>query len=126
MTDEQTPEVDPTTPEPPRQGPGLLRIYLGRIVTVLYAFTAVSASLLTVVADLDLTSTVGVIGGLAALAPVVIKFLEGVQNYEKAGYNRDHTILQAQAQAEVIRMEAAAAEEIGGRRASPAIARPGR
>lgn len=130
MTDETTPVVDETTPEPPApqapRGPGLVRKYLGRIVTVLYAFVAVSGALLSVLSDLDVPQVVAVVGAIAALAPVVIKFLEGVQTYEKAGYQHDLKILEANAQLEIIAAEARAAAEVGGPRSQSRIATPGR
>lgn len=130
--DEQTPEVEgedhaaKKAAESRREGPGLIRRYLGRIVTVLYAFTAVSGALLAVLADLNAPQVVAVVGAIAALAPVVIKFLEGVQNYEKAGYSFDLKTLEANAQIEIIAAEARAAAEVGGARAQSRIARPGR
>ncbi len=123
LAEDEAAERDQELARPRRQGPGLVRIYLGRIVTVLYAFIAVSAALVTVLADLGLEQVVVVVGALAALAPVIVKFLEGVQTYEKAGYSRDLKILEANAQLEIIGAEARAAAEIGGpRQTGPRIA----
>ena len=54
-----------------------------RIAVYLTAVAALAAGLSPVVADLDLTSTVGVLGGVGALVAVVRKWLEGWQSYEE-------------------------------------------
>lgn len=103
-----------------------LNYYIGRVVVVLYALVAASGGLTVIIADLDLTSTVGVIGGILALAPVLIKFLEGVQQHEAAGYKFDLQSQQAEAQIAIIRAEEEAASAIGGAQRQSRIATPGR
>ncbi len=53
-----------------------------RIAVYLTSLAALLAALAPVVADLDLTSTIGVIGGLAAILGIVRKWLDGWQLYE--------------------------------------------
>lgn len=129
MTDPQTPEAD-VTPDviapPTPQREGLVRTYIGRIVVVLYALAAAGSSLVVIVGDLDWTSTAGVIGSIVALAPVVIKFLEGVQKYESANYQAALYGHQARLNNEALLAEAAAVAEVGGPRRSPQIQTPRR
>lgn len=54
-----------------------------RIAVYFTAVAALAAGLAPVVANLDLTSTVGVIGGLGALAAVVSVWLNGWAKYEE-------------------------------------------
>jgi poly-gamma-glutamate capsule biosynthesis protein CapA/YwtB (metallophosphatase superfamily) len=129
MTDQQTPEPDETpdvipTPQPQREG--WVRTYIGRIVVVLYAAAAAGGALLTVLGDLDWTSTAGVITSLIALAPVLVKFLEGVQKYESANYQAALYGHQAALNNQALLAEAAAVAEVGGPRRSPQIQTPRR
>lgn len=54
-----------------------------RIALYLTSIAALLVALAPVVADLDWTSTAGLIGGLGAIALVVNKWLEGWQKYEE-------------------------------------------
>ena len=54
-----------------------------RLATYAAALAALCAAIVPVVADLDWTSTVGVIGGVGALSAVVWKWLDGWQKYEE-------------------------------------------
>lgn len=54
-----------------------------RIALYLTSIAALLVALAPVVADLDWTSTAGLIGGLGAVALVVNKWLEGWQKYEE-------------------------------------------
>lgn len=54
-----------------------------RIAVYFTALAALAAGLAPVVANLDLTSTVGVIGGVGALALVVSVWLNGWAKYEE-------------------------------------------
>jgi hypothetical protein len=103
-----------------------LNYYIGRVVVVLYALAAAGSGLTVIIADLDLTSTVGVIGAVVALAPVLIKFLEGVQQHEGAGYQFDLQQQKAEAQIQIIRAEEEAAAAVGGAQRQSRIATPGR
>jgi hypothetical protein len=53
-----------------------------RIAVYLTSLAALAGGLAPVVADLDLTSTAGVLGGVAALTLVVRKWLDGWQKHE--------------------------------------------
>lgn len=53
-----------------------------RIAVYLTALAALLAALAPVVADLDWTSTAGVIAGLLAIAKIVDTWLKGWQQYE--------------------------------------------
>lgn len=54
----------------------------GRLVAGLGALAGIAAALAPALANLDITSTVGVIGGVGALAAAVVKWLDGWQKYE--------------------------------------------
>ena len=54
-----------------------------RLATYAAALAALCAAIVPVVADLDWTSTVGIIGGVGALSAVVWKWLDGWQKYEE-------------------------------------------
>jgi hypothetical protein len=62
--------------------PNSNKSYTGRIVTIISIIVGLLGATVPVVADMDLTSTAGVIAGLAALSAVVVKFLDGWQQYE--------------------------------------------
>jgi hypothetical protein len=55
-----------------------------RVVIYLTLAVALVAGLVPVVGDLDLTSTAGILAGLGAVLAVVLKWLTGWQNIEKA------------------------------------------
>jgi hypothetical protein len=56
--------------------------YTGRIVALVTIVVGFAGAALPVVANLDLSSTAGVIAGIVALCAVVVKYLEGWQRYE--------------------------------------------
>lgn len=53
-----------------------------RIAVYLTTIAALLTALAPLVANLDLTSTVGILGGLGGIVLVVRKWLEGWQHYE--------------------------------------------
>jgi hypothetical protein len=53
-----------------------------RIAVYLTALAALAGGLAPVVADLDLSSTVGIVAGLASITAAVNKWLSGWQAYE--------------------------------------------
>lgn len=57
-------------------------MYLNRIVTILTVIAGVIVAGLPVLADMDTTSTAGVLGGLASISVVVVKWLDGWQKFE--------------------------------------------
>lgn len=57
-----------------------------RIAVYITAFAGLLSALAPIVADLDLTSTVGIVGSLAAVAAVVHKWLDGWQQHERDEY----------------------------------------
>ncbi len=57
-----------------------------RIAVYLTAAASLLTAIVPIVADLDLSSTVAILGSLAALVVVVQRFLIGWQQYEAAGY----------------------------------------
>lgn len=61
-----------------------MKLLPNRVAVWLTSLAALSGALAPAVADLDLSSTVGIIGGLAVLLGVVRKWLDGWQAYEKA------------------------------------------
>ena len=99
-----------------------LNYYIGRVVTVLYSLAALGSGLALVIADADLTTSVGAVGSLVVVVPLLIKFLEGVQQNEKAGYAFNLQTQQANAQLSIIAAEEEAAAKIGGAQRSPRIA----
>lgn len=128
MTD-QTPEDSGTIPEeqdPPVPAPVPRPRRLNRIVAVLATLLSLVLALLPVIADLDLTSTASIIAGIAAVLTVTLKWLDGWQQFEKAGYQFDLTAQQANAQLAVMAAEEEAAGRIGGIPAKPRVAVPGR
>lgn len=60
-----------------------IKVNTGRIAAILGGVAGIAAALAPVVANLDVTSTVGVVGGIGAVAAVVIKWLDGWQKYEQ-------------------------------------------
>ena len=54
-----------------------------RIAVYFTALAALAAALTPVIANLDLTSTIGIVGGVGALAGVVSVWLNGWQKYEE-------------------------------------------
>ena len=67
----------PLTPQAP-----VGKLNTGRIVTYLGGGAALCTALAPAVANLDLTSTAGLVGGMVALAGVIVKWLDGWQKYE--------------------------------------------
>lgn len=83
-------------------------------------------ALAPVVADLDLTSTAGVIAGIAAIAAVALKWLQGWQQYEGAAYQADLLAMRGEGELMRIAAETEAAAQIGGPRSGPRIQTPRR
>lgn len=54
-----------------------------RIATYLVSIAALCAAVLPALANFDVTSTVGIVGGVGALALIVAKWLDGWQKYEE-------------------------------------------
>jgi hypothetical protein len=54
----------------------------GRNVTVITICLGIVGAVAPMLANMDLTSTAGVVAALVAIAPVVVKYLDGVQQYE--------------------------------------------
>ena len=77
-------EDKPTPPPAPRGVPQATvgKLTAGRIATYIAAAGGLCTALAPVVANLDITSTVGLVGGMGAIAAVVVKFLDGWQKYE--------------------------------------------
>jgi hypothetical protein len=57
-----------------------------RVAVYLTSLAGLLAALAPVVADLDLTSTVGIVGGLGGVVLVVRKWLEGWQKHEERAF----------------------------------------
>lgn len=60
----------------------MLKTYLNRAVVVLNIVAGLAVAVTVPVANLDLSSTAGVLGGLAAIAVASAKFLTGWQAHE--------------------------------------------
>lgn len=56
--------------------------YTGRIVALVTIVVGFAGAAVPVVADLDLSSTAGIVAGIVALCAVAVKYLEGWQRYE--------------------------------------------
>ena len=54
----------------------------GRNATILMLVIGLAGALTPMLANMDLTSTAGVVAALLAVAPVVVKYLDGWQKYE--------------------------------------------
>ena len=54
-----------------------------RIVTVLTILSGLTAAIAVPLADLDTTSVLGVLGGLATILGAAVKFLHGSQQWDK-------------------------------------------
>jgi protein-S-isoprenylcysteine O-methyltransferase Ste14 len=108
-------------PTPPRK-----KTPPNRVVAVATVVLALLTALAPVVLNLDWTSTAGIIASLAVVATTAVKWLDGWQKFETAGYQFDLTQQHAEMQLAVIEGEAAAAAEIGGARKSPKPYVPGR
>jgi hypothetical protein len=54
----------------------------GRNVTLFTICLGIVGAVTPMLADMDLTSTAGVVAALVAIAPVVVKYLDGWQQYE--------------------------------------------
>jgi len=74
--------LPPDRPGAPPQAP-VKSLNTGRLATYLAAAGGLLTALTPVVANLDVTSTVGLVGGMGAIAAVVVKFLDGWQKYEQ-------------------------------------------
>lgn len=57
-----------------------------RVAVILTAGAALLSALAPIVADLDITNTVQILGSLAAAVTVVHKWLDGWQQYEHRSY----------------------------------------
>jgi hypothetical protein len=57
--------------------------YTGRIVAIVSVLVGLIGALAPVVADMDLSSTAGIVAGLVAVSTVVVKYLDGWQRYEE-------------------------------------------
>jgi hypothetical protein len=57
--------------------------YLGRYVAVITAVVTLALAVLPVAANFDWRSTAGIIAGLVAVQPVVLKWLSGLQAHEQ-------------------------------------------
>ena len=66
-------------------------IPINRIVAIVAAVISLALGLLPVIANLDWTSTAGVIAGIAAILGYVLKWLEGWQKHEAMIANPDLT-----------------------------------
>lgn len=60
----------------------MLKTYLNRVVVGLNLVAGLATAIVVPVANLDLSSTAGVLGGLAAIALASVKFLTGWQAHE--------------------------------------------
>lgn len=60
----------------------MLKFYIGRVVTVLTAATSLLLAVTPAVADLDPSSTAGVVAGIGGLVLIVRKWLDGLQQHE--------------------------------------------
>ncbi len=72
----------PSDPAPVRQAP-VPKLNAGRIATYAASAGGLCTALAPVIAGLDITSTVGLVGGMGAIAAVVVKWLDGYQKYEQ-------------------------------------------
>ena len=79
-----------------------LKQYLApnRVAVYFTVVAAITGGLAPVLADLDLTSTAGVLAGVVAIVAVVQKFLAGWQQYESAIYQADLLRIQQGVRAE--------------------------
>lgn len=67
-----------------------MKIAPNRIAVYLTAVAALAAALAPIIGELDISSTAGVVAGLAALTSVVNKWLSGWQSYEDTQAWQDH------------------------------------
>jgi len=65
------------------QKPAQIKTNTGRLVAGLTAVAGLCTALAPLVADLDTTSTIGLVGGLGAIAPVIYKWLDNWGRYEQ-------------------------------------------
>jgi len=56
--------------------------YLNRVVVVLTALSGLAAAITVPLANLDTSSTIGVVSGLGAVVAAAVTFLIGWQKYE--------------------------------------------
>jgi len=59
------------------------RLNAGRVAAYVTAAGGLCTALAPVIAGLDITSTVGLVGGFGAVAAVVVKWLDGWTKYEQ-------------------------------------------
>lgn len=57
-------------------------MHLNRVVAILTTILSLAVGLLPVIANFDWTSTAGVLGSLAVVGGVVLKWLDGWQKHE--------------------------------------------
>jgi hypothetical protein len=57
--------------------------YTGRIIAIVSVVVGLIGAAAPVVANMDLSSTAGVVAGLVAVCTVVVKYLDGWQRYEE-------------------------------------------
>lgn len=83
--------LEPTTYQKPRGVPqaAVGRLNAGRIATYATAGAGLLTAITPVIAGLDITSTVGLVGGMGAIAAVVVKWLDGWTKYEQDVRNPD-------------------------------------
>jgi hypothetical protein len=62
--------------------PASAHAYTGRIVTIASLVVGLIGAAAPVVLNLDLTSTAGIVAGIVALSAVIVKYLDGWQQYE--------------------------------------------
>jgi hypothetical protein len=62
--------------------PASAHAYTGRIVTIASLLVGLAGAAAPVVLNLDLTSTAGIVAGIVALSAVIVKYLDGWQQYE--------------------------------------------
>ena len=57
--------------------------YAGRVVALASVFLGLIGAVLPAVAQMDLSSTAGIVAGLIAVTSIAVKFLDGWQRYEE-------------------------------------------
>lgn len=101
-----------------------------RVAVYLTALAGLAGALAPVVANLDTRSTVGVLGGLATILTVAVKWLDGWQKHEARQPSQSPTADEAAQLALAARQLAAARQQLtvsseGARLADQALARFG-
>lgn len=75
-----------TVKKEPKQFPPktpVSKLNTGRIAAGMGAIAGLLAALAPIVANLDTTSTLGVVGGAAVIVTAIVKWLDGWQKYEQ-------------------------------------------